>query len=179
MYFRIASEPSMDCGLPVIAESYSALDSALLLGRRIDYGSVEEPVPFSIQPNPRYPLAMDAYYSECHLMSRRMADVLQSAGVCNLQFFGARVENTVTAEVYSDYLVANIVGMVSCADPAASQGWALADKLHFRSLAIDKARAAGLMVFRLAESMTDVIVHEQVADRLRAARLKNLMLEPT
>jgi hypothetical protein len=83
-----------------------------------------------------------------------------------------------TNELINDYVVANIVGLVACADISGSDATPYADVHYFHSLAINPKKTGGALMFRLAESRIDVIVADQVAKALRTANFRNLVLEP-
>lgn len=99
------------------------------------------------------------------IMSVRLADAFTAAGVDNIEFFPARLRNTVTGASY-EYRAYKIVGVVAAADLARSE-WRSYDRkpvadVSFETLAIDEGRPAGLGVFRLAENISAVLVHEWV-----------------
>lgn len=128
-------------------------------------GEAMEPIPF-------------AFYPENALMSRSLVATLEAAGVDNLQTVPAVVVNGETGEENQDYVVANIVGLVSCANLAESDTEALADVYYFHNLIIDPASVGDLLMFRLAESQMEVIVHERVAAAIRAGEFTGIQLQP-
>lgn len=100
------------------------------------------------------------------LMSTRMADALQEAGVDNVQFFSALLTNTQTKETY-DYYVFNVVGKIAAADLEKSDFESFDGRLtdtSFFSLSIDEQKARGVLMFRLAENINALMVHESVRD---------------
>lgn len=106
------------------------------------------------------------------LMSTRLGDALTQAGVDNIQFFPAILKNTQTKESYN-YYVFNVVGLVSAADLSKSEfesydGRFLADTSFF-SLSIDEHRGRGLLMFRLTENISALVVHERVCEHVIAA----------
>lgn len=178
MYYRIVMEPSLDCGLVELERRFKAYKSYFLRGMSLDVKTIPVPWQFTVRPNPRHPLVMDDYYPAFHLMSQRMVDALQGAGATNLQIFSAQVRNLETGHVRDDFVVVNIVGLISCAVDEKSQSTPIADRRYFLNLVIDETRARGVPVFRLAESQLDVIVCEEVAKALRNAQLRSVSLEP-
>jgi hypothetical protein len=48
---------------------------------------------------------------------------------------------------------------------------------YFEKLVLDETRARGLLMFRLAESLIDVIVAESIAQSLRDGRFVDVTLE--
>ncbi len=109
------------------------------------------------------------------LMSRRLVQALQQAGVDNLQTFQTNLrtvqgDNPPAADTY---LAVNIIGAVAGVDfekakvsPTSTETLVAMD---FDSLAIDDPKVRNLLMFRLAENTTAVIVHEAVQQRLAAA----------
>lgn len=119
----------------------------------------------------------DYYSGEC-LMSRALLGALQGAGVDNLQVFPAVLTESATGAVREDYCVVNIVGKVAAADMSQSQAISLGGGQVFTSLKVDAKRARDLLMFRLAESLIDVILHERVAKSLAAGGFRAVALTP-
>lgn len=118
------------------------------------------------------------YYGNVCVMSLKLVEVLLNAGVDNLQIFPAYITDAGTGErVKQDYRFVNIVGMISCADVKASESSPLGGTYYFHELVIDESKARGLLLFRLAESPSEVVVHERVAAAIDKAILRGLRLE--
>jgi hypothetical protein len=96
---------------------------------------------------------------------------LQGAGVDNLQVFHAILRNDAGRE-WRDYFAVNVLGAVSCMAKSTEatrvaerpSGMQFA-KVH--KLVINPARAAGLELFRLAESPTILLMHQRLFDVLQ------------
>jgi hypothetical protein len=106
------------------------------------------------------------------LMSRRLVASLLASGVDNLQVFETRLidpqgENPPAED---HYLAVNIIGAVSATDFAKSQtNPDSTDQLismDFLSLGIDPSKAREALIFRLAENVTAVLVHERIRQAL-------------
>jgi hypothetical protein len=123
-------------------------------------------------------MIFDDWYSNRYLMSKRLVQTLEFAGVSNLQLFPAEIEVPGTPKPNLDFFVVNIVGIVACADPSKSDATPLADVKYFFKLSIDPSRPKDAFMFRLAESRTDVIVVERVAKAIEAGAFRNIRLEP-
>jgi hypothetical protein len=147
----------------ILGESYSADDDEL-------------PFEFSFRETPGKPLY--AYYSGKCLMSKKLVETIQSAGVDNIQAFPATLTEQETGAVRDDYCVVNIIGLVASADLATSESIPLGGGQVFTSLSVDPDRAKGLLMFRLAESLIDVIVHEKVANAIEAGQFRGVLLSP-
>jgi hypothetical protein len=114
------------------------------------------------------------------LMSERLVKALQEAGVDNLDVYPAVIRNTRTGETRNDYRAVNIIGMVSCANMAESNTPAAAGDLidvPFDGLVIDEDRTGGALMFRLAEAIAGIVVHEKVKKHLEAAGFDDLSFE--
>jgi len=93
--------------------------------------------------------------------------------VSNIQYFDATLSNPLTGEVRHDYKAFNIVGLVACADMAASQLMGTSSSTmgdaDFHSLVIDESKTGGALMVRLAENMSAIVVHKQLKDAITAA----------
>lgn len=91
---------------------------------------------------------------------------LQAAGVDNLQLFDAVVRDPETGKEYTNYKAFNIVGVVSAADMDGSVLMGTSDStmidIDFDSLVIDEEKAGQFRLFRLAESVSAIIVSDAV-----------------
>jgi hypothetical protein len=145
-------------------------------------------VPIAIDTVPEAPELPNIYpvltWTPIPLMSRRLVDALRSAGVANLQTFETRL-----ASVQGDsppptdhYLAVNIVGCIAAADLARSQiNPEVPDRLvstDFYALAIDVDKAGGQLMFRLAENVSAVLVHQRVKAAVEAAGIDSLTWLP-
>jgi hypothetical protein len=114
-------------------------------------------------------------------VSPAMRDALDRAGVDNVQYIKADVRMEYVADVVvRDYWVANVVGVLACVDPdfvpseLGVKGRGL--RQGFR---VDPLRAGGFSMFRLAEDRRLVVIGDGVAQALRAAGLRGLVLQDT
>lgn len=148
----------------------------LARGEPYDAAADELPVRFSYTSAGDKPLA--AYYSGKCLMLRALVEALQGAGVDNLQVYPAVLTEKATAAEREDYCVVNVLGKVAAADMKQSQALSLGGGQVFTHLTVDAGKARGLLMFRLAESLVDVIVHERVAQAVTARRFRGVLLTP-
>lgn len=118
------------------------------------------------------------YYSNVCVMSPRLVSVLHAAGVDNLQVFPTLIRKTESGErIDRGFLFVNIVGTSACADIARSDASPLGASHYFHELVIDESRAGDLLLFRLAESSFEVIVHERVAAAIEGGDFRGVGLE--
>lgn len=127
---------------------------------------------------PGQPKAM--YYAEAiPVMRDDLALVLQGAGVDNIQWFDAVLVDPDTRREYSNYKAYNIVGLISCADMTASRRMDGSEgdliDVDFESLVIDENRAGAALMFRLAENVSAVVVHQQVKLAIEAAGIPGIV----
>jgi hypothetical protein len=134
------------------------------------------PFVFSVD-NPGGEPLFDFYSGRC-LMSRRLVDTLRAEGVDNLQTFDAELRDAATGASRRDFVVVNVLGLVAAADLDASQSITLGEGHVFTDLKIDASKACGLLMFRLAESLIDVIVHERIAKAIEAGGFRGVVLKP-
>jgi hypothetical protein len=121
---------------------------------------------------------LSAYYYARELMQKKLVEVLQSAGVDNLQVFPAVITEEGRDTRIEDYVVVNVVGLVACAAVGASDSMPFAGGLFFNDLVIDPTKTGSLLMFRLAESKMDVLVHERVVKKLQEHQFPFLVLTP-
>lgn len=117
------------------------------------------------------------------LMTKRLHNALRNAGVSNIDTYAAEIVDPNTNVTYDSYVAFNIVGKVAAADLAESSIDARVPErmisMDFDSLAIDEDAARGALLFRLAESVNAIVVHERVKEQLEAAGIDTLtFIEP-
>jgi hypothetical protein len=174
MYFRLQAQPGPRSGY---LKQQNNQHETLMIGSLVPDKELELPWRYVAVVNEDYGLAMSDFYPGARVMSKRLVSALAAAGVDNLQTFPAEIKHSLTGDIISDFVVFNIVGMVSAANLGASSSTPLADVQHFHKLVIDPARPKGLLMFRLAESRRDIIVAEQIADAIRAGGFTDLGVE--
>ncbi|WP_103072683.1 imm11 family protein [Aquimarina sediminis] len=122
---------------------------------------------------------LNDYYSESSLMSPELVNALRSAGVGNLQTFPVDIKDTFTGEVLGvEYLLVHVAGLVSCADMGSSEHLSIGSKYYFHKLKIDQEKTKGLKMFRLAESHSEIIVEEKVANVINSGKFAGIAAEP-
>jgi hypothetical protein len=116
------------------------------------------------------------------LISKRFRRELESAGVDNIQYIDAVIEDQVSRAIHDDYFVANVVGVIDCIDASKSKltmRVAPPDAIRdIEELHIDEARAQGALLFRLGRWSPLVLVHESVQRKLVYAGLRGVGLSP-
>jgi hypothetical protein len=148
------------------------------------------PEPIEIELAPLHPHSSDespdlpAYFKgRIPLMREDLVSALRHAGVDNLDLYNATVIDPDSDSRVTLYKAVNIIGAISAADMARSNatvhpGGAVID-VDFDGLTIDPAKARGVLMFRLAESINGIVVHERVRDHLLKAGFNELeFLDP-
>ena len=186
MYYRMTCDSG---GEPnVYIEELSGNENARIRGGQFigdpaTKGIVELPFRFEMRvrrnaDDTRQEPRLSAYYYAVELMQKRLVEALRSAGVHNLQVWPAVITEQGTSAINEDYVVVNVVGLVAAASASASDSIPFADGVFFKNLVIDPRKAHGLLLFRLAESKMDVLVHEDVAKVLMKQNFQHLVLTP-
>lgn len=110
------------------------------------------------------------------VISMKFKEALHLGGADNVQYIPAAIYDEVGKHTHTDYVVANVIGVVDCIDLARSKltmRAALPDKIRdINELHIDEARAAEHTIFRLARKSSLVLVSEQVKATLDRAGLR-------
>jgi hypothetical protein len=115
----------------------------------------------------------------CAVVSERMRSALDRAGVDNIQYLQATLEQRVSERKISGYWIANVCGALACVDREASvierESESYAGDL--RSFQIDLRATYGLGLFRVAEDRRLIAVHERVRAVLESARLHGVVFQ--
>lgn len=157
---------------PQIAESW-------MLGRPIDERSVQQPLKYILDPDyGGTPKAM--YGAEVQpVMRDDLVDVLTKAGVDNVQYFRAELFDPESGKQYTNYKAFNIVGLVAAANMQKSELMGTSDStigdVDFHALVLDESKLGGLLLFRLAEKISAIVVHEKIKTAIEAARIQGFV----
>jgi hypothetical protein len=134
---------------------------------------VTAPLVYTLDKNyPGTPKAM--YYEKAvPVMRDDVIEALRKAGVDNIEYFDAILENPLTGQPELNYKAFNIIGVVAAADMGASELMGTSSStigdVDFHALTLDESRTGGLLLFRLAEKLGAIIVHESVRKAIEAA----------
>ena len=115
------------------------------------------------------------------LMTRRLANALTGAGIGNIDFFEAEIHDLETEVVHRSHLAFNLIGDVAAADLGKSVFQAHDGPMisvDFDSLAIDESKTRGALMFRLAESVNGIVVHDSIKNAVEAAGIDTLRFLP-
>lgn len=112
------------------------------------------------------------------LMTQRLVAAIQEAGVNNLQTYPTRITNPQSGTPADYYLAVNVVGLVAAADLTESETDPDSEErllsVDFHSLTVDPQKARDALMFRLAENVSAVLVHERVREHVEAKGITTL-----
>lgn len=106
------------------------------------------------------------------LMAKDLVSALQSAGVDNLDTYPVVIHSESGHPDCHDYLAVNIIGVLATADMEQSEyeegeffdGFF---DVTFYSIVIDEEKAKGQLLYRMAETVSTVVIHEKIVDVLK------------
>jgi hypothetical protein len=117
------------------------------------------------------------YKSAAPLMRADLLAALADAGVDNLQLFDA-VLRDLKGNENKEYRAVNVVGVVTAADLGNSRMMGTTDSTlvdaDFHRLAFREKIPADLLLFRLAESVNAIVVHDRVKRRVEGAGIPGM-----
>lgn len=109
------------------------------------------------------------------LMTTSLIDALKESGVDNLDVYDAEIIVLRTGETFHNYKSVNIIGVIKAADKSSlseAVNVGLVDNglmtMWFKTLKVDESTIHGILMFRLAEHIIDIIVHESVKKHLQS-----------
>jgi hypothetical protein len=112
------------------------------------------------------------------LMRNDLIGALHEIGITNLDIYPARIYNPMKDESYGNFHAVNIIGAIAAADLTKSKWNAPTGEeliaVDFDGLTIDESRCGNALIFRLAECVSGIVVHEKVRDHLLARGFKGL-----
>ncbi|HEY6642890.1 imm11 family protein [Povalibacter sp.] len=147
-----------------------------MTGQRITY-EVSTPLEYGLHPS--YPGELLPFYkSAAPLMHERLLDVITRAGADNLQLFDAVLDDPQRSIRHTDYKAVNVIGLVAIADLAKSQTMGTSDSeridVDFHRLVMREQIPGEHLIFRMAESVNAIVVHERIKQRIDAAAVPGM-----
>lgn len=171
MYYILKGQPRGDpTPLARIGENPELDTGPWFMGSKFK-DTVPTPLRFVLDPTADGPLG-DFMDGTIPLMHEDLLAVLHGAGVDNLDLYDAVIVDEDTGEEYTEYKAVNVIGAVAAADLSKSDYTSHQPtpivSVDFDSLAIDPVKAGGRLLFRLAECVTAIVIHEKVKAALEA-----------
>lgn len=105
--------------------------------------------------------------------SQKLVDAVRACGVDNFQTYQAKLLNEQTGDTWTNYLVVNVIGLISAVDLERSTAIKIADRPYgavglygINELVFRPELVRGLRLFRLAEDPSFLMMEESVVDQL-------------
>jgi hypothetical protein len=141
-----------------------------MLGRPLDPPAA--PLEFTLDPRRGRNLS-ELYIEGALLMREDLLKAFEAAGVDNLQAFPAVIIDPRGNVRHENYRAVNVVGVVSAVKEDSTRrleagAGQMVDSV-FVHLEVENQRPRGLLMFRLAESVRTVLVHDVVVAAVEAA----------
>jgi hypothetical protein len=132
-----------------------------VFGRKLSF-EVPEPLIYTLHLGSGMLLPM--YEEREPLMRQDLLDALLEAGVDNLDVYRATVRDPVAAREWDNYWAFNVLGLVAAgvSDPA---------------LTIDESKTKGLLLFRLAEVPSIIVVDEIVRQAVQRRAIPDMVFD--
>ncbi len=161
MYFTLINDISYESSIYIKEPEDYPSELHVIEGRYIDV-SVESPIVFTTNAKAG-DVMRDFGDSSFLIMSKRFVELLQQAGVDNLQTFPVVIKSEEDDTVWDNYFSVNILGLISCADLTKSTYTEIMSGYYrFRELAINAEKAKDALLFRLQEHSPTIIMHRSV-----------------
>jgi hypothetical protein len=148
---------------------------SLVLGRTIDEKFETLPYIYTYYDPVGNPIP--DFFDGDNIMGVKMYNVLKQCGIDNIQALPLKFIDKETEKVRDDYIVFNIIGLVSCAKVDESETSSLGAGYYFHDLVIGPDKVHDL-IFRVKESLIDIVVHEKVAKALEENDILGITLTP-
>lgn len=125
------------------------------------------PVVLTWEPDPGTLLA-EMWQSPVTLMTKRLHSVLMAAGVHNIDIYPAEIHDPKNGRVSTEYFAFNLLGQI------AADNLRRHDNVMISAPEISSASAKGALMFRLADSVNTIIVHESIKKAIETAGIHTL-----
>ncbi len=131
-----------------------------------------DPLILTWDPEHESGVRLPLYGAGMVLMSKPLVGALEEAGIDNLDKYPVVIRSTVGQPDCHDYWAVNIIGVISAVDRANSIIFDEPDgpliSVMFEKLALDESKIKGQLLFRLAESVGTILVHELIVKHLQS-----------
>lgn len=139
--------------------------------------TIDFPVPLKVELESMFPQTaetgpeMPAVFLENVVYFRDdFIEALRECGVNNFDLYPVEIHDPDDGSIHTNYKAVNILGLVKAADLEKSDatvhdGMPLID-VDFDKTVLDETKTHGLELFRLAESITSIMIHERVKNYL-------------
>ncbi|WP_160112090.1 imm11 family protein [Aquimarina sp. AU58] len=201
MYYHLCNSE----GMTTYVEGVNQTHESLIMGIKIDEEDEDLPYVFTYDEPDYHPLEdilsgdnlekmsgllretgedhLWDFFDTDDIMSKRMYTVLRECGVDNIQVLPLQFINKNTEEVRDDYIVFNILDLVSCTSTKESDTLPLGEDFYeFAGSLIDSQKTNGALIFRKEISRGvggGIFIHEKVTNALKEHNIKGINVIPT
>lgn len=159
-------------------------------GRR--FSDNESDPPFKRRPPEPIRIEMKAGYENgamlefwddpAPIMTKRLYEALTTGGVDNLDSYAVEVVNPSNDQIVHDYVAFNLIGAVAAADLDKSDFDGSNPErmisVDFDSVVISEDATQGALMFRLAQSVNAIVIHQRIKDHIEASGIDTLTFIP-
>lgn len=162
--------------IPLTSESAVVLDSPDLdepfddcwdEGIKLEEG-VPEPLVYTFKPG-----HIHSYYDATYpIMSDELLNALTRYGVNNIDVYESIIHQQGSDVPITNFKTVNVIGLVSALDEDESDAESLGmgegpmSPRFFKKLKISSEKAHGLLLFRLAEKVSEIVIHRTIKEKL-------------
>lgn len=122
------------------------------------------------------------YKAGVPMMTKRVHEALVQAGVDNLDVYPVEVRSHQSTEINQDYVAFNVIGVIRAADMSKSVYDPSVEPhliaVGFNGVTIDESRTGGALLFRLAENVGAIVIHDRVKRHLEGLSLGLTFVPP-
>lgn len=160
MYYSLINNIRYDSNV-TIKEPRLPIEISFMRGEVITI-AIEAPLEFTTNASQGDEIR-DFLRGSITLVSKRFLEILQGAGVDNLQVFPAVIKSETDGTIWDDFFAVNVLGTIACADLDKSEyDEIMPGHYIFDELAIDENKANGALLFRLHEHTPTIMMHFNV-----------------
>ncbi len=177
--FHFLRQNVFDAGpfIEIVGHTPDTADLPWVQGTRFD----PPPQPLVLELDPSYGSDFpDFFDTTVPVMSNRLLALLRGLAIDNIDAFPVQLHHPGTGELVTGWQAVNVIGNVDAADLSQSEYRLVLGDPHFTGrIVIDAARTGGLPLFRLENGPGFLVCTVSVAQAVKAAGLKAVLLQPT
>jgi hypothetical protein len=175
-------EPKRDALINKFAPAMRLYGVNFVVGRRFTVDVPELEIDIDRESHGKLTDDLVIQKRRCVLHSNRLINVLQSAGVDNIDYYPCRISDEATGKVYRSHQAVNILDMVFCLDRDNSKLTIDEEEpneiWYIDNLKLLEDRLGDVLMFRLGERPSIVIVHEKVKEAVEKAGITGVVFLP-
>jgi len=141
-----------------------------------------EPIRIEVKDGYENGLLLEFWDDPAPIMTKRLHEALTKAGVDNIDTYAVEFVDPINNRVINDYVAFNLIGAVAAADLEKSDFNAANPErmisVDFDSVTLAEDATQGALMFRLAQSVNAILVHQRVKDQIEAAGIDTLTFIP-